>query len=102
MTTELRRRLVNGEARAVSGNLEQDPARLLKVYRTEVLSIDHRRNAQPLSFDLGSLFELIVIAGCPKGHMVNRSHAASPAPEAGGPAEVDHRTQSPLSRLKAE
>ena len=62
---QVRRRLIDGEARAVGGDLEQDPTRLPEVHRPEILAVDHRGDLDSLasiSARCGQLGRLTVAA----------------------------------------
>src|SRR2546430_2382235 len=59
-------RLIHCESRTFGRNFEQNPARLAKVNRMKVKTIDHRRNAQTEILDLLSPFQLLLLIGTAK------------------------------------
>src|SRR5712692_1624115 len=66
--------LVHGEARLVGGDLEEDPTRLAKVDRAEVLALDHRRHVAARLDEKISPIQLVRVVGGAPGHVVVSSY----------------------------
>ena len=90
-------RLVDCEARRIGGELEQNAARLAKVYGMEVIAIDHRRRMEAGSFDGAAHRELRCIVRHPKSDVMHGPRAADAAGEAADGAHVDERPRTVIA-----
>ncbi len=87
--------LVYREAWGISGDLEQHPARLAEVDRTEVVAVKHGRNAVAERRNLLAHRELGLLVGDPERDVVHGAYAHASAGEAG---RVHHVDQGCLAR----
>ena len=67
-------RLIRGESRRIGGNLEQNTARLAKINRVEILTIQNRRHIVMLARELGLPLPLYRVRLGSKGHVVHCAH----------------------------
>src|SRR5918992_2136506 len=74
--------LVYREPRGIGGDLEEHPAGLPKVDRTEVEAVEHGRNAVAERRYLCAQRELGHLVGDPEGDVMHGAHAHAPPGEA--------------------
>src|ERR1041384_980081 len=68
---EMLGRLIGGEARAISRNLEKDAVRLAKINRVKIKPVDHRRNLEPKIDNAVAPFDLLRFVRTPERYVMN-------------------------------